>query len=71
MELLVFRTDIKSKKKVKRIKPVLDMNVEILDWCIDLEDIDNVLRIEGIDGINEKEIMEVTKVEGFYCVPLI
>lgn len=70
MELLIFKTDIKSKKKVKKVKQLFDTNIEILDWSIDVEDVDNVLRIEGVDGINEKRIIEFTRAKGFYCEEL-
>lgn len=67
MELLIFQTDIKTKKKVKSLKPVLSNHSDIIDWSIDLEDIDNVLRIEATANLSEKEVIDLLQVEGF-CI---
>ncbi|WP_062061380.1 hypothetical protein [Aquimarina longa] len=66
MELLIFRTDIKSKQKVKDVTPILDKHSGILRWSIDLEDIDNVLRIEAVSHLTEEEIIKLIRVHGFY-----
>ena len=65
MELLIFQTDIKSKNKVKSIGPLLNGHSNILKWTIDLEDIDNVLRIEANKNLLEEEVIELVKVQGF------
>ncbi|MCK0192382.1 hypothetical protein [Arenibacter sp. F20364] len=65
MELLIFQTDIKSKNKVKSIGPLLNNHSNILKWTIDLEDIDNVLRIEANKNLLEEEVIELVKVQGF------
>ncbi|WP_146052766.1 hypothetical protein [Aquimarina sp. I32.4] len=67
MELLIFQTDIKTKKKVKSLKPILSNHSDIIDWSIDLEDIDNVLRIEATANLSEKEVIDLLQVEGF-CI---
>ena len=66
MELHIFRTDIKSKKKLKSIKPVLNNHTDILTWSIDLEDIDNVLRVEARTNLSEEEVINLVQVKGFY-----
>ena len=70
MELLIFQTDIKSKKKVKSLKPVLNHHRDIINWSIDLEDIDNVLRIEATSNLLEEEVIDLLKVNGFYIKAL-
>ncbi|WP_103071634.1 hypothetical protein [Aquimarina sediminis] len=70
MELLLFRTDIKSKKKVRHVTPILDRHSDILKWSIDLEDIDNVLRIEATTNLTEDEIVSLVRVHGFYIQTL-
>ncbi|MDL5513226.1 hypothetical protein QSE00_15480 [Arenibacter sp. M-2] len=70
MELLIFQTDIKSKKKVKSLKPVLNHHSDIINWSIDLEDIDNVLRIEATSNLLEEEVIDLVKVKGFYIKAL-
>ncbi|MEW7278994.1 hypothetical protein ABW636_10400 [Aquimarina sp. 2201CG1-2-11] len=70
MELLIFRTDIKSKKKVKFLKPVFKKYTDILRWSVDLEDIDNVLRIEANTNITEDDIIKIVQLHGFYIKTL-
>jgi hypothetical protein len=65
MELLIFQTDIKSKNKVKSIKPLLNNHSDIIKWSIDLEDIDNVLRIEATANLLEEEVIDLIKDHGF------
>ena len=70
MELLLFRTDIKSKKKVKYLQPLLNEHAGVLDWSIDLEDIDNVLRIEASAQSIEEDIIGLVQKQGFYIKTL-
>ena len=70
MHLLIFETDIKSKKKIKSLKPLLNKHSDILKWSIDLEDIDNVLRIEATTNITESDIIDMVRTHGFYIETL-
>ena len=70
MKLVILRTDIKTKKKVKKIKPLLKNNPIISNWSVDIEDIDNVLRIETQNEANENEIITMIHGQGFYCESL-
>ena len=67
MKLVILRTDIKTKKKVKRMKPVFNNHPIINTWSIDTEDIDNVLRIEATGNLNESDVIHLTRMQGFYC----
>ena len=66
-KLLIFRTDIKTKKKVKAVKTLFNNNNNILDWSVDLEDIDNVLWIKTTEQLAENDIINLIKPTGFYC----
>ncbi len=71
MNLLIFRTDIKTRKKVKVVKPIFNNNPIIANWSIDVEDIYNVLRIETVDEqLEEKDIITLMRTCGFYCETL-
>lgn len=70
MKLVILRTDIKTKKKVKKMKPVFNNHPVISKWSIDTEDIDNVLRIEARDNIDEDEVKKLVIENGFYCEDL-
>lgn len=66
-KLLIFRTDIKTKKKVKAVQSLFNKNANILDWSVDLEDIDNVLWIKATEQLVESDVINLIKPEGFYC----
>ncbi len=70
MKLLIFRTDIKTKKKVKDIKNLLNTHTTITNWSVDTEDVDNVLRIEASENLYEKDVINLMNTQGFYCEPL-
>lgn len=67
MKIFIFRTDIKTKKKVNALKKILNNYPTISSWSIDTEDIDNVLRIEGLGNLREKDIISLIRTYGFYC----
>ncbi len=70
MKLLILKTDIRSRQKVNRIKPILNQHPVINDWSIDIADIDNVLRIEASDNLCENDIVRLMKRYGFHCEAL-
>jgi len=45
MEILIFKTDVTSKKKATRVGRLLSSIQTIKQWNIDLEDCDSVLRV--------------------------
>ena len=42
----------------------------VVDWNVDLQDIDKVLRIEAKETIKESEIINLIRTQGFYCETL-
>ncbi len=70
MKILVLKTDIKTKKMVKQVRPAFHNHPEILDWSVDIKDIDNVLRIEALDGMDEEKAIQMVKQAGHYCEAL-
>ena len=66
-KLLIFRTDIKTKKKVKAVKQLFNSHDNIIDWSVDLEDIDNVLWIKATEQLAENDVINLIKPTGFYC----
>lgn len=65
MELLIFQTNIASKKKVDLLTPMFNKHTEILNWSVDLEDIDRVLRIEAASSLLESDVIELVQLQGF------
>ena len=70
MHLLLFETDIRSKKKVRRLTTLLNGHSDILRWSVDLEDIDNVLRIEANVNLMHNDVISIIKNCGFYIEEL-
>ncbi|MEK6152184.1 hypothetical protein WIW50_02945 [Flavobacteriaceae bacterium 3-367] len=70
MKILIFRTDIKTKKKVRAVEPLFSKLSPVNRWSVDIEDIDNVLRIETADSLNESDIIRLLNIYGFQCETL-
>lgn len=64
----VYKTSI-SKRDLKILKPVLDSFDKIETWSTDLEDRENILRVESFYAI-EKEIICMLHVLNIACVEL-
>lgn len=67
MKVFIFRTDIRTKSKVKSLKPLFNNHSTIANWYIDLEDKDKVLKIEALDNLQEREVIELVREQGFSC----
>ena len=70
MNILIFKTDLKTKKTIKMVRPIFNNNSMITKWTVDNEDIDNVLRIEAHNGLNEEDIIFLMKTHDLYCEDL-
>jgi len=67
MKLIIFQTNINSKHHIKTLQSVFNDHDHILDWSIDIEDIDNVLRIEANDELHDSDVINLIGEHGFYC----
>ncbi|TRX60089.1 hypothetical protein FNH22_08545 [Fulvivirga sp. M361] len=67
MDVLIFKTNISSKKSVLELEPVLEEHPYVIIWSVDTEDIDNVLRVETSGNISEYDIIDLVRTNGFYC----
>ncbi len=68
-KILVFKTNILSRKEVKRLGLVLHKLAGVCRWNVDLMDIDKVLRIET-EGLQAQEIIDVLTEAGYFCEEL-
>jgi len=66
MEILVFKTNVTSKKKVSMVAPLLAAYPKIQQWNFDLQDRDKVLRIE-CNGLNPGSVELLLLAAGFKC----
>ncbi len=55
--VLVFRTSVTKEKEVRQLSPLLDQLIEPKGrWNFDLEDCDNILRVESGPQVTKKII---------------
>ncbi|AZB23416.1 hypothetical protein EG339_01630 [Chryseobacterium bernardetii] len=65
----VFKTNVTNEKEIETLKPLLDTHLEITKWNFDLEDCDNILRIDSFSEIAQPTI-KILKDNGFDCQEL-
>jgi hypothetical protein len=66
MEILIFKTDVTSRKKATRVGRLLSSVQTIKQWTIDLEDCDKVLRVVAT-RINPGVVELLLTRAGFDC----
>lgn len=66
VDVLVFKTNIKSEDELQQIAVLLGNDPNIFRWSIDTDDIDNVLRIESAE-ISPGHIIAIIEQAGFIC----
>jgi hypothetical protein len=69
MEILVFKTDVRSRKRVTSLAPHLENMKGITKWNVDLQDVDKVLRVECA-SISPDTIEKIVRQAGYYCKEL-
>lgn len=67
MKLLIFKTNIGSKRKLNTVKPLFNNHATIKRWTVDMEDIDNVLRIEAVEPLEERHVIDLINARGLRC----
>jgi hypothetical protein len=69
MEVLVFKTNVTSKKKVSKVSPLLTSFPAIQQWNFDLEDCDKILRIVATN-LHPNSVESLLHTAGFSCQEL-
>jgi cell fate (sporulation/competence/biofilm development) regulator YmcA (YheA/YmcA/DUF963 family) len=69
MQILVFKTNLADSKRISDIGSFLDIHPHIMEWNVDLHDVDNVLRVVSKD-LEAKEIEQLVLGAGYYCEEL-
>ncbi|CAD5280737.1 MULTISPECIES: hypothetical protein [unclassified Imperialibacter] len=68
-EVLVFKTNIRYKKDVSKIMPLLESDNRVMEWNVDQMDVDNVLRIAS-GGLHPTEVITMIQTAGYFCEEL-
>lgn len=70
MQILVFKTNLNNQHRITDAADRLDVHPEIIEWNVDAQDCDHVLRVVG-KQINANEIETLLLSAGFYCEELL
>lgn len=70
MSILVFKTSLQIEKDVQTIAKILNMHKEVISWNVDLEDWENILRIEVTNENLTNEIATRIRNLGYQCEEL-
>jgi hypothetical protein len=66
--IFVFKTNV-SPDDLETLQPLLDKHLPNSKWNFDLEDCDNILRIDSVNEITQPTI-KILKDNGFDCQEL-
>jgi hypothetical protein len=69
MDVLVFKTSVQQLTQVNQVKTLFTTMPAIQNWNFDLEDCDNILRIES-DGLSPRYVESVLQQAGIVCEEL-
>ena len=70
MNILILKTDIYTVYAQHLFHAVFDKHPDIIDWSIDMEDVDKVLRIVATENLSSHEVIELVRQRNFYCEEL-
>lgn len=70
MEILVMHSNIDSLDAVQTVAQTLDAQKEILRWNVDIEDVDNVLRVVCLDEFTPQMLSSTIERAGYFCEEL-
>lgn len=68
--IYVFKTSVKNKAQINKLKLKLNTLLRSSKWNFDLEDCDNILRIDSEEEICES-VINLLKKQNFECIELI
>ena len=69
MNILIFKTNIRLKKDVGIITPLLSADESIVQWNVDRDDTDKVLRIVSTSN-DPIDIIKTINEAGYHCEEL-
>ena len=69
MDVLVFKTNVTSKRKAGKVSNLLTSLPAIQQWNFDLEDCDKILRIVS-NGLSPRNVESVLQGAGIGCEEL-
>ena len=67
--IYIFKTSVKTRNQVKKLKPDINIILPNEKWNFDLEDCDKILRIDSEENIVLK-IIDLLNIHNFHCEEL-
>ena len=65
----VFKTNVKNKYQIKKLKPIFNSCFPHVQWNFDIEDCDKIFRVESqVDIVSD--ISKIFKSKGYDCEEL-
>ena len=68
-DILIFETNIRFKKDITKVKPLINNEGRIKKWNVDQQDCGKILRIESVD-LNPDDIIKLITQAGYSCAEL-
>jgi len=69
MEVYVFRTGVEKEDDIKKVAPHLNSLKGVYRWTFDLDDSENILRVEAA-GVSAGEIESILTRQNCFCEEL-
>lgn len=69
MDILIFKTNLRNPELINRAQPLLQNIQGIKRWNVDMQDCDNVLRIESTE-LSPRAVENILQNAGYYCEEL-
>jgi copper chaperone CopZ len=70
MDILIFKTNLDNPVLVNRVQPVIQNIPGVQRWNVDIQDCDNVLRVEATE-VSPRSIEAVLQDAGYYCEEMV
>ena len=67
MQVLIFKTNIDNMGRLRHIRPLFVNHPQVMEWSVDMEDCDHVLRIVALSTLNEGSICYLINNCGYQC----
>jgi hypothetical protein len=67
--ILVFKTTVRNKLQVKKLKPHIDQQLPAASWNFDLQDCDKILRVVHEENV-AVAVINLLKSHNYHCEEL-
>jgi hypothetical protein len=69
MAIYVFKTNVENMYHIRKLYGLFKMIHGIINWNVDTEDVDKILRVETV-SVSPQKIEMILQSAGYYCKEL-